>query len=151
MGANRELYIGDLEAASRRIPADKPYVMMNMIKFRPVAQYPETFKDFDSTSAQASLSGRDAYAIYRNEFGKRAVALGVPPADILFLGQAHTNIIAGLHEGEEWDVVLLVRFHNFAGFRSVLEDDVYINDIQPHRVAAVQDFRSFAVTEKNDL
>lgn len=145
--ANNELYLGDLEAASTRIPADKPYVMMNMMKFRPVAQYPADFKGRPSTS----LSGRQAYMIYRDAFTKRAAELGIPSAVVLFLGEAHTNITAGPHEGEAWDFILLVRFHNFAAFRSVLEDAVYINDIQPHRVAAVLDFRSFGVTEKRDL
>lgn len=147
MTANLELHLGDLEAASQRIPADKPYVMMNMMNFKPVAQYPTYYESPKSTSP----SGREAYITYRDAFAKRAAELGVTPPEVLFLGQAHTNLMAGPHEGESWDFILLVKFENFASFRSVLEDEVYLKDIRPHRVAAVQDFRSFAVTELRDL
>lgn len=143
MGAYREGYLGDLEAASKLIPTDKPYVMMNMMNFRPVAQYEASFPNPKS----GSLSGSEAYAIYREEFGKRAAELGVKSPDVLFLGQAHTNLMAGEHQGEAWDLVLMVRFDSFASFRSVLEDPVYITTIQPHRLASVRDFKSFAVTE----
>jgi hypothetical protein len=143
MTANLELNLGDLEAASQRIPPDKPYVMLNMMNFNPVAQYPANFQGLKPVP----LSGREAYITYRDAFAKRAAELGMTPPEVLFLGQAHTNLIAGPHEGESWDFLLLVKFQNFATFRSVLEDDVYLKDIQPHRVAAVQDFRSFAVTE----
>jgi hypothetical protein len=143
MATESEGYLGDLEAASKRIPADKPYVMMNMMNFRPVAQYPIHF-EFPQSS---SLSGFEAYTIYREQFAKRANDLGVKSPDVLFLGRAHTNLMAGQHEGESWDFIVMVRFDSFASFRSVLEDHVYIKTIQPHRLAGVQDFRSFAVTE----
>lgn len=143
MATDREGYLGDLKAASERIPTDKPYVMMNMMNFRPVAQYAA---DFDGPKSN-SLSGFDAYTIYREEFAKRANHLGVKSPDVIFLGKAHTNLMAGQHEGESWDFIVMVRFDSFASFRSVLEDQVYIKTIQPHRLAGVRDFRSFAVTE----
>jgi hypothetical protein len=145
MAAECEGLLTDLEAASKYIPANVPYVMMNMVKFRPVAQYPAEFH-FQNHDPRP-LSGSEAYKIYREAFAKRAAALGVKSPDVLFLGRAHTNLIMGQHEGEAWDLILLVRFESFASFRSVLEDDVYITAIQPHRLAAVQDFKSLAVTE----
>lgn len=135
--------VGDLEAASKRIPADKPYVMLNMMNFRSLAQYPADFEGNKSTS----LSGLDAYTIYRNEFAKTAHELSVKSPDVIFLGTAHTNLIAGLHESESWDLIVMVRFDSFASFRSVLEDAVYKKTITPHRMAATREFRSFAVTE----
>ncbi|RVX73583.1 hypothetical protein B0A52_02471 [Exophiala mesophila] len=145
MGTSRDGYLGDLEVAETRIPADKPYVMLNMMNFRPIASYQP---DFERESS-STISGAEAYTIYREKFGKRAAELGVTSAEVLFLGQAHTNLMAGDHEGEAWDFIVMVRFQNFASFRLVLEDEVYIKAIQPHRLAAVREFRSFAVTEVN--
>lgn len=143
MTASTEGYLGDLEAASKRIPADKPYVMMNMMNFRPEAHYDPEFEG----SPSRSLTGSEAYTKYREEFGKRATELGVRSPDVVFLGEAHTNLMAGKHEGESWDFIVMVRFDSFASFRSVLDDEIYIKTIQPHRLAAVREFRSFAVTE----
>lgn len=143
MSADRDGYLGNLEVASKCIPADRPYVMMNMMNFRPVAQYPIDFQG----SGLMKTSGSEAYTMYREEFAKRAVELGVKLPDVLFLGRAHTNLMAGPHEGESWDLIVMVRFDSFKSFRSVLEDSVYLETIQPHRIAGVREFRSFAVTE----
>ncbi|KEF54038.1 uncharacterized protein A1O9_09833 [Exophiala aquamarina CBS 119918] len=143
MAADGQCVLGDLEAASKRIPVNKPYIMMNMMNFRPLAQYAPDFEGFKSTS----LSGLEAYTIYRDEFIKRAHELGVKSPEVIFLGRANTNLISGLHEGESWDLIVMVRFNSFASFRSVLEDPVYKKSIAPHRVAGTRDFRSFAVTE----
>lgn len=143
MGIGREGYLGDLEVASKLIPADKHYVMLNMMKFNSVAQYHPDFQRNESST----ISGAEAYTIYREKFSERAAELGIKSAEVLFLGQAHTNLMAGEHEGEAWDFIVMVKFSSFASFRSVLEDQIYIKAIQPHRIAAVREFRSFAVTE----
>ncbi|KAK4941747.1 hypothetical protein LTR10_018351 [Elasticomyces elasticus] len=146
MATNAEHYLGDLEAASKIIPAAKPYVMMNLMKFKASAQCPVTYK---GPRAESS-TGREAYIAYKNGFVRRAAELGVD-LSIVFLGEAHTQLVAGPQEGENYDLVLLVRFPSFAAFRSVLEDKEYVNEIQPHRVSALEEIRSFAVTELADF
>ncbi|KAI1610760.1 hypothetical protein EDD37DRAFT_681479 [Exophiala viscosa] len=145
MTTNAEHYLGNLEAASKTIPAEKPYVMMNMMKFKPKAQYPASY----TGPKLKSSTGREAYVAYKDGFVRRATELGVD-LSIVFLGEAHTQLVAGSQEGESYDVVLLVRFPSFAAFRSVLEDKEYVDEIQPHRVSALQEIRSFAVTEMTD-
>lgn len=137
------LHVGDLDAASRCIPVNKPYIMMNMVKFNPVAQYTPTFQG----PRPASNTGRDAYDLYKTAFAGRAMEMGISGIELIFVGQAHTNLVAGQHEGEAWDLVLLVKFPDFATFRSVLEDEIYKKDVEPHRLAAARDLRSFAITE----
>jgi len=146
MTTNAEHYLGDLEAASKVIPADKPYVMMNLMKFKSKPQYPASY----TGPKPESSTGRQAYIAYKDGFVRRASELGVD-LSIVFLGEAHTQLVAGTQESENYDVVLLVRFPSFAAFRSVLEDKEYVNEIQPHRVSAVQEIRSFAVTELADF
>ena len=146
MSANAEHYLGDLVAAAKIIPAENPYVMMNLMKYKPQARYPASYHG----SKPESSTGREAYLHYKDHFLKRATELGVP-AEILFLGKAHTQIAAGPQEGENFDVALLVKFKNFADFRTVLDDEQYLNEIQPHRIAALQEFRSFSVTEMSDF
>lgn len=138
---SKGIQIGGLDRAEQVIPADKPYIMMNMMKFYPNAQYAPDFP------GKAQCSGREAYLIYKDAFLKRAAELGITAVEIVFLGQVHTNLALGSHQGESWDLVLLVRFQNFTAFRTVLDDDVYLTEITPHRLAAMEDFRSFAVSE----
>lgn len=138
---NAEHYLGDLDAATRVTPADEPYIMMNLMSFKPNAQYPANYK---GPKAEGT-TGRDAYIVYKDMFNKRARELGVD-LSMVFSGKAHTQIVAGPQEGESWDVVLLVKFPSWAAFKSILEDEEYIEEIQPHRVAALQEFRSFSVT-----
>lgn len=143
---NAEHYLGDLEAASKLLPTDKPYIMMNLMKFKPKAQYPAKY---DSPSEE-SLTGRDAYIMYKDKFIQRAAELSVE-LSFIFLGKAYTQIVAGPQEGENFDVALLVRFPSFAAFRSIVEDKEYVDKIQPHRLASLQEFRSFSVTEMADF
>ncbi|KAK5059834.1 hypothetical protein LTR84_009717 [Exophiala bonariae] len=143
MSPRTEGGLGDLHAASQLIPKNEPYVMLNMMNFKPEAQYDNDFEGSPSNP----ISGAEAYTIYRQAFGKRATELGVKNPAVLFLGKAHTNLIAGPQEGESWDFIVMVRFENFASFKMVLEDEGYIKLIQPHRLAAVREFRSFAVSE----
>ncbi|KAJ9634978.1 hypothetical protein H2204_005933 [Knufia peltigerae] len=143
---NAEHYLGDLEAATKVIPADQPYVMMNLMKFKPHATYSA---DYQGPKLGAA-PGREAYIQYKNMFVQRAGEMGLD-VSIVFLGKAHTQIVAVPEEGESWDVVLLVKFASWAAFKSVLQDEKYNREIQPHRVAALQDFRSFSVTEMSDF
>lgn len=138
---NAEHYLGDLEAASKLIPPNEPYIMMNLMKFKPRGKYPASYKG----PQPGSITGRESYMKYKDMFIERATEMGVE-ISIVFLGRAHTQLAAGPQEGESWDVVLLVTFPSWAAFKSVLEDDKYKQEIQPHRLAALQEFRSFAVT-----
>lgn len=144
--SNPELYLGDLEAATGVIPNDRPYVMMNMLKFKSHAEYASNYK----APKSENMTGREAYIKYKDLFVERAFEMGLE-VSIIFLGTAHTQIVAVPEEGESWDVIIIVKYASWQAFKSVLVDMKYIEEIQPHRVAALQEFRSFAVTELSDI
>ncbi|KIW21529.1 hypothetical protein PV08_02109 [Exophiala spinifera] len=133
-------YLGDLEAATKVIPPNEPYVMMNLITFKPHATYSPGYQ------GPKPATGREAYLIFRDMFNERVREMGLD-VSVVFMGKAHTQIVAGPQEGESWDVVALAKFSSWAAFRSILEDEKYVKEIQPHRLAALQEFRSFAVTQ----
>lgn len=144
--SNAELYLGDLEAATRVIPNDRPYVMMNMLKFKPHAKYASSYK----APKSENMTGREAYIKYKDMFVERATEMGLD-VSIIFLGTAHTQIVAVPEEGESWDIIIIVKYASWQAFKSVLVDKQYNEEIQPHRIAALQEFRSFAVTEVSDI
>lgn len=143
---NAELYLGDLDAVSKKFPPEEPYIMMNLMKFKARGKYPSSYKGPQLDGA----TGRECYIKYKDMFVERATEMGVE-LSIVFLGKPHTQIVAGPQEGENWDVVLLVKYPSWAAFKSVLEDEKYNQEIQPHRIAALQEFRSFAVAGLTDF
>ena len=69
--------------------------------------------------------------------GIRAV---LPPnAAVHFTAVPVTNVVAP--EGEKWDVVVIVKYENLEGFRKMVESEEYKRDVEPHRLAALEDFR----------
>lgn len=116
--------------------------MMNLMKFKDKAKYPNSY---DGPQLSASAPGREAYIRYRDSFIERAAEMNID-ISFIFLGKAHTQIVAGPQEGESWDVVLMIKYPSWTAFKAILEDENYKRDIQPHRIAALQEFRSFAVT-----
>lgn len=140
---NAEHYLGDLEAASKLIPPTVPYIMMNLLKFKPHVEYASSFK---GPRLDAGATGREAYIKYKNMFVQRATEMGIE-VTMHLLGEAHTQIVAGPQEGESWDIVILAKYSSWKVFKSILQDEKYNKEIVPHRIAALEGFRSFAVTE----
>ncbi|KIW15164.1 hypothetical protein PV08_05209 [Exophiala spinifera] len=137
---NVEHYLGDLEAATKIIPPNEPYIMMNLMRFKSHATYNADYQ------GPKVATGKEAYLTYKDKFNDRVREMGLESSIVLF-GKAYTQIVAGPQEGESWDVVVLLKFSSWAAFKSVLEDEKYIKEIQPHRLAALQELRSFAVIE----
>ena len=88
------------------------------------------------------MLGREAY------HGRYIPALGaVAPAGIrLFWYGGVVAHLAGPTD-ERWDEVALVRYPSFAHFRRVVEDPRYLAAADPHRRAALTDFRLIVITE----
>jgi uncharacterized protein (DUF1330 family) len=78
---------------------DGPIVMINLLKFKDRAEYPD--------GSDAELSGRDAYARYAAEVGPMAKRYG---GRILFAGDV--TFLAIGQAGELWDEVLLLEYPN---------------------------------------
>lgn len=119
-----------LKAAFESIPADTPFLMLNMLRFRETAQY----------DGQASeLSGREAYGIYGKHARGYLAGIG---AEVVIMGAAHGTVIGPADE--EWDTVLFVRYPSIAAFVAMANDPEYA-EIAKHRDAALADSRLIPV------
>lgn len=108
---------------------DGPVVMLNLLKFREIAEYP-------AEMAMAPCSGEAAYAHYVHAFSvavgavSQAEILYDGPCEQLFIGQAGTA-------ATDWDKVLLVRYPSRQHFLNMMANDSY-RDALVHRYAGLE-------------
>lgn len=96
---------------------DGPVVMLNLLKFREVAQYPPEL-------GMAPCSGREAYDRYQHAF---TVAVGaISQAQVVYDGPCEQTFIgkAGT-DATDWDKVLLVRYPSRQHFLAMMADAGY--------------------------
>lgn len=115
------------------IPRGTPIVMLNMLKFREAAEYPE---------GEPKISGEEAYAKYRAAASKLVAEVGGGP---VWSGVAKAEIIAP--QGEEWDEIFLVRYPSIEKFLAMVNSEAY-QAVVHHRSAALADSRLIAMVEK---
>lgn len=137
--ATTELHLSSLSQAAADIPSDRPVVMLNLLRFRQAAAYP-------SDSLSSPCTGAEAYMRYRQAFGAVAKVVDVA-VDVVYAGAYHRGMVAGTNEGEKYDMVALVKYPSFADFRKIVEDPQYLKDAQPHRIAALEEWKLYATTE----
>ncbi|MDE2412637.1 MAG: DUF1330 domain-containing protein [Sphingomonadales bacterium] len=112
------------------LPRDRPIHMLNLIKFRDLADYPEGHPNHGK-----GLTGREAYAIYAEGF-QRVVAndgaamVWKAPMECVVTGPA-----------DEWDEAFVMGYPNSASFMAMVRNEEYVRDVVPHRTAAVADSR----------
>lgn len=115
-------------ALSRDVPADVPIAMLNLLRFREQAAYPEG-------SGHAACTGREAYARYSAHALPAVAAAG---GQVLFSGSALAHPIAPPEE--RWDEVLCVAYPSVkAFFAMVMAPDYQAQSV--HRSAALLDAR----------
>ncbi len=105
-------------------PDDGPVVMLNLLRFRETAIYP----DGDDTRG----SGRDAYGRYA--LAMKALVEGAG-GRLLFSGDA-TGMVIGTAE-EPWHVVALVEYPSRAAFAAIATSDA-VRAISGHRSAGLE-------------
>ena len=103
---------------------DSPIVMVNLLKFRDKAQYPD--------GSDAELSGRDAYMRYGREVAKLVMASG---GKVLFVGDV-TFLSLGKVESL-WDEVALVQYPSRAEFMRMATSPEW-QAIEVHRTAGLE-------------
>jgi uncharacterized protein (DUF1330 family) len=106
----------------------EPVVMLNMLRFRDHAQYPEG-------SGHAPCSGREAYQRYGAIAVEHVRAVGGKP---LYRGTAHPAIIGP--EDELWHEILLVQYPSPEAFLKMVANPDYLA-CSVHRTAALEDSR----------
>lgn len=116
--------------AFKDLPRDRPIHMLNLIKFRELAEYPK-----DHPMHGKGLTGAEAYAIYREGFqrvvaGDGAAMVWEAPIECVVTGPSG-----------EWDEAFVMGYPNSATFMAMVRNEEYIRDVVPHRTAAVADSR----------
>jgi hypothetical protein len=116
--------------AFKDLPRDTPIHMLNLIKFRELAEYPE-----DHLNHGKGLTGREAYVIYKEGFQRVVASDGAAmvweaPIECVVTGPAG-----------EWDEAFVMGYPNSGLFIAMVKNEEYIRDVVPHRTAAVADSR----------
>ena len=114
-----------------------PLAMLNLLRFRDEAAYPE------GVDAEP-CSGAHAYRRYGAAASGPLAAAG---GRVLWMGAAELAVIAP--EGEDWDEVLLVEYPSRDAFLGMLATPEYQAAV-PHRRAALADSR-LILTRPADL
>lgn len=124
---------GKMKEALAKVPAGVPIIMLNLLRFRDKAAYPDQASD---------LSGKEAYAIYSKEAFRHVSAVG---GEVVLWAKAHAAVIAP--EDEEWDEMLLVRYPSIEQFVAMVMNPEY-QQLAVHRTAALADARLIATVAK---
>ena len=114
----------------KSLPRDTPIQMLNLIKFRDLAEYPP-----DHPNHGKGLTGREAYAIY----GKAFQALVADDGAAMIWQPSMECVVTG--PADEWDEAFVMGYPNSGAFMAMVKDPHYIADVVPHRTAAVADSR----------
>jgi hypothetical protein len=120
----------------RGIPG--PVVMLNLLRFRPVADYSAS----PELAPAAPISGEAAYRLYMTHTLPFLHASG---GDLLFYGKGGHFLIG---PGDEcWDAAMLVRQSSIASFFEFASNEGYLSGMG-HRVAALADSRLLPLVEE---
>lgn len=102
---------------------DGPFVMVNLLKFKERAEYPD--------GGDAELSGREAYARYGAAVQACLASVG---GKQVYAG-AVTDLMLG-EVGELWDMVALAQYPSRAAMMAMVQSPEY-QAIEKHRVAGL--------------
>lgn len=117
-------------AIFKSLPRDTPIQMLNLVRLKPKAEYPEGHPDHGK-----DLSGLDAYRAYGRttaalfqRLGGRQVWAGRP--QVMVTGP----------QDEAWDLAFIAEYPNSAAFLAMVSDPEY-REFVKHRTAGVADSR----------
>lgn len=120
----------DAWAIFKSLPRDQPIHMLNLIKLKPLADYPADHPDHGK-----GMTGLDAYRAYGRttaalfrKLGGRQVWSGAP--QVMVTGP----------QSEAWDIAFIAEYPNSAAFLAMVSDPEYRENVK-HRSAAVEDSR----------
>ena len=112
--------------AFKALDRDAPIEMLNLVRFRDKAAYPEGHE-----CAGRELSGADAYRLYGKESGPIFVRVG---GSVIWSGVPEAMVIGP--EEERWDTAFVARYPNAHAFLEMVSDPEYRKAVI-HRQAAV--------------
>ena len=103
---------------------DKPIYMVNLLKFKEKASYPD--------KRETNLTGEEAYAIYAEEVAGHLAKVGGKPV----FGGAVERLMLGEVE-DLWDKVAIAMYPSRKAMLQMINDPDYIVSAQ-HRVAGLE-------------
>ena len=103
---------------------DQPIYMVNLLKFKDKAVYPD--------KRETDLTGEEAYAVYGKEVRKHLEKVGGQP---IFSGKVSRLMLGEVED--LWDVVAIATYPNKKAMLDMLSDPEYIKSAQ-HRVAGLE-------------
>jgi uncharacterized protein (DUF1330 family) len=112
-------------------------VMLNLLRFRPVADYSAT----PHLAPDSPISGEAAYRLYIEHTLPHLRQSG---GELLFLGKGGAFLIGP--SDERWDAAMLVRQSSVGAFMAFASDPEYMAGIG-HRTAALEDSRLLPLIE----
>ena len=116
--------------AFKALPRDTPIQMLNLIRFRALADYPSDHPNHGAgmTGAQAYRAYGDGLAPFLSKLGGRQVWAGRPE-----------TVVTG-PEDEHWDLAFIIAYPASAAFLAMVTDADY-KEVVKHRTAGVEDSR----------
>lgn len=123
-----------LSRVLKQVPQDTPIVMVNLLRFRDEAVYP------DGHGAEP-CSGAEAYHRYAQVAVKKIQEVGGKP---LWAGSVQGSLIAP--PDEEWDEVVLVQYPSIGAFMDMIREEEY-QAAAVHRTAALENARLICTVE----
>ncbi len=116
--------------AFKALPRDTPIQMLNLIRLKPLAEYPEGHANHGK-----GMSGLDAYRAYGRDSAEVFARVG---GRQLWAGRPET-VVTG-PEAEAWDLAFIAEYPNAGAFLAMVTDPGYREHVK-HRTAAVADSR----------
>ena len=114
-----------------------PIVMLNLLKFREIADYSAS----PELAPSSDISGRQAYQLYIEATMPFLEEAG---SKVLFSGKGGSHLIGP--QDEDWDLVLLVEHVSTARFLEFAKNQDYLK-IAGHRTAALEDSRLLPIEQ----
>jgi uncharacterized protein (DUF1330 family) len=114
-----------------------PVVMLNLLRFRKVADY----SAYPDLAPATPISGEQAYRLYMKHTLPYLREAG---GEVLFRGEGGSCLIGP--PDEYWDLALLVRHRSVEAFLSFASNDGYLAGAG-HRTAALEDSRLLPLVE----
>ena len=116
--------------AFKALPRDTPIQMLNLVRVKPLADYPPDHSDHDK-----GLTGLEAYRRYGRETAALFTKLG---GRQIWAGRP--EIVVTGPTDEHWDLAFIAQYPNAGAFFAMVTDPDY-RQIVKHRQAAVEDSR----------
>ncbi|MCF6404925.1 hypothetical protein L3C95_18640 [Chitinophaga filiformis] len=118
------------------LAANGPVYMLNLLRYKEYA-------DYNNAAGVSPCSGREVYMQrYVREFRRITADDDVK---LLFLGNVGISLVAP--DDEQWDDVAIVEYPDFSTFSRIVSSNAYLTDAEPHRLAALEDWRLIATNK----